>query len=865
MRSSSCFDEISSIFCEQQRPLSVYLRVRQTITKRLMLRRFLPVLVLLCLMPLLAVAAPNFTATLDRDTIGLGETVTLSLTYEGGSPRNHPTAPPIQDIEYGSTGFSTQIQADNNNSPTVRSTYTFELKPLKVGEFIIPVIQSDIDGRPVASQPLKLKVEKSTPAHAPGTVEPAFVRVVVPKKEFYVGEVVPIELQCYVQNGYARQVEKPTLANDGFIIGDIPAYDHQPPRVTIGAGVYFMLTYRAAVRATRTGLVTLGPANWVVQAVVGQDVFGFQQVRPVSVQSDTAEVHVMAVPMKDAPPTFTGAIGNFTLNQYQAGPTNVSVGDPITLKIRIAGQGNWDSVTIPSTPTGPEWREFKLYPATSKLETHDQMQIDGSKFFEQVITPDNADVKEIPGFAFTFFDPNARAFRTVQHAPLPVVVKPTAATPQPTIVQTSPPSTEQQPANTQEIVPIKVHLGTISHSNRPLIQQPAFIAVQAVPALAFMFAFGWRQRKDKLANNPRLVRQREVARKIDAGLAELNQHAQSNNPAEFYATVFRLLQEQIGERLDMPASGITESVVADLSLSRESAAQVQEVFQLCNQYRYARQQTSAELQSVIEKLKTVLAAIQKIDAKPMKLGSVAAITAIAFLISAIGVHAADLDSTFNQANRLYEQGQFADAAKAYDSLIQSGIISPALYFNAGNAWFKSGQIGNAILDYRKAEQLSPRDPDIRANLQFARNQVANSIPALPGNRFTRLLNRMSLNEWSIATAIGLALLFLVLTVQQLTPKFRKPLRMPAIGLAFVTILLAIGLYLDFSLAETKSAVVTAGEAVIRRGPFDEAQSAFTVRDGAELLIVDSKDNWLQVADASHRTGWIRNNQLAVIQ
>src|SRR5436190_5709117 len=242
----------SSNFDEQTRALAVYLRVLPTITdKRFSLRRFLPALALLCLMPLMAVAASNFTATLDRDTIGLGETVTLSLTFEGGTPRNQPTAPRVPDIDYGSTGTSQQIQIVNG-TPTVRSTYTFELKPLKVGDYTIPAIQSDIDGRPVASQPLKLKVEKTALAHAPGSAEPAFVRVVVPKKEFYVGEVVPIELQCYVQSGYARQVDKPTLTSDGFMIGEVPAYDHQPPRVTIGSGVYHLLTFRVAVRATRT-------------------------------------------------------------------------------------------------------------------------------------------------------------------------------------------------------------------------------------------------------------------------------------------------------------------------------------------------------------------------------------------------------------------------------------------------------------------------------------------------------------------------------------------------------------------------------------------------------------------------------------
>ncbi|MDB6058921.1 MAG: hypothetical protein JWO95_2765 [Verrucomicrobiales bacterium] len=815
-------------------------------------------------MPLMAAAAPKFSASLDRETISLGETVTLSLTFEGGSPRNQPTAPPIPDVEYGSTGTSQNITIVNG-VPQMTATYTFEIKPQKVGDLTIPAIQSDIDGRPVASQPLKLKVEKVGSIVKPAGSEPAFVRLVVPKKEFYVGEVVPVELQCYVQS--ARDVQKPVLSSEGFMVGDVPDYHQQPPRVTIGANIYHLLTFRVPVRATRTGPLTLGPASWTMNLLTGNpDFFGFAQAHQATVQSDSANVNVLPVPTKDAPASYNGAVGNFTLSQYQAGPTNVAVGDPITLKIRIAGQGSWDTVTIPAAATTPDWREFKLYPPTAKVETHDQMQIDGSKYFEQVITPQNSDVKEIPGFAFSFFDPNARAFRTLQHAPLAILVKPTAATPQPTIVQTSPPSNDQQQSNAQEIVHIKPSLGTVTHGTRLLIQHPAFIVAQAVPALAFMFAFVWRQRKDKIANNPRLLRQREVARKIDAGLAELSQYAQANKPAEFYATVFRLLQEQIGERLDLPASAITESVVNDLPLSTEETSQVHELFQLCNQYRYSRQQSSAELQSVIEKLRNALAAVQKINIKPAtRAASTAVISVICLLLFATGANAQDLDSMFTQANRMYEQGRFNDAAMAYDNLIQVGVTSPALYFNAGNAWFKAGQTGHAIVDYRKAEKLAPRDPDIRANLQFARKQVVNSVPALPGTPWTRWMNQISVNEWTIAASVSLAMFFIIMAIQQIRPATRKALKTPAGAVCLITACLALCLYLDYTNTQTKSGVVTTAEAVVRRGPFDESQSAFTVRDGAELLVVDAKDNWLQVADTAHHTGWIRTNQLSVIQ
>jgi tetratricopeptide (TPR) repeat protein len=78
---------------------------------------------------------------------------------------------------------------------------------------------------------------------------------------------------------------------------------------------------------------------------------------------------------------------------------------------------------------------------------------------------------------------------------------------------------------------------------------------------------------------------------------------------------------------------------------------------------------------------------------------------------------------FENANKLYEHGKFAEAAALYTNLVQSGQVSSALYFNLGNAFFKAGQMGRAIGAYRQAEQMTPRDPDLGANLRFARNQV----------------------------------------------------------------------------------------------------------------------------------------------
>src|SRR5207249_8839840 len=122
-------------------------------------------------------------------------------------------------------------------------------------------------------------------------------------------------------------------------------------------------------------------------------------------------------------------------------------------------------------------------------------------------------------------------------------------------------------------------------------------------------------------------------------------------------------------------------------------------------------------------------------------------------------------------NKLYEQGKHSEAAANYEKLIQTGWVSAALYFNLGNALFKSGQIGRAIAAYRQAEQLAPRDPDVRANLQFARNQAQG--PTLSPSRWQHGLGKLTLNEWTLLASGAVWLWFLLLAASQWRPVWRR--------------------------------------------------------------------------------------------
>jgi tetratricopeptide (TPR) repeat protein len=230
------------------------------------------------------------------------------------------------------------------------------------------------------------------------------------------------------------------------------------------------------------------------------------------------------------------------------------------------------------------------------------------------------------------------------------------------------------------------------------------------------------------------------------------------------------------------------------------------------------------------------------------------------LIVSLPVCAQSPAADFENANKMYEQGKFVEAAAAYEKLAESGKVSEAIYFNWGNALFKAGRMGRAIDAYQHAQRISPRDPDVRANLQFARNQVQG--PTLLPDRLSRWLGKVTLSEWTGLASAAVWVWFLLLILLQWRPALKPTLKSHVIWVGVAAAFLCAGFgaaFYDQRIAQR--AIIVAQEAVVRQAPIDESQSAFTLHDGAELRILDQKDQWLQVQTDPRRIGWVRKDSV----
>ncbi len=546
--------------------------------------------------------AATFSASLDRNTISVGESAVLSLRFQGGKPTRLPNLQ-LPNLSIQSLGQSSEYSIVNGQM-TSSVSFNYQVTASQPGDYVIPALRAEVDGQTLTSRPLTLRVTKA--GVATGL---AFLKLVPSKETVYVGEVFPIEVQLYLAVRH-ENLQMPQLEGDGFIFGKMG----QPTEgsTQVGNQRYAVGTFRLSAVAVKTGTLTLGPAqcNLVLlvpsrSRTIFDDFFGGFQRKPMTLATEPQAVKVLPLPTENQPPGFNGAVGDFSITAM-ASPTNVTAGDPITLRVQIAGDGNLESLPFPS---GTDWPEFKLYPPTSKIETTDALGISGVKTFERVIIPQSANVSELPPISFSFFDPQQRAYRSLSTPPLPVTVRRSdAGQPQPTVLANSKQAADNPPP-TRDIVHIKPYLGVVAGSQTPLVTRTWFLALQALPVVAWLSALAWRKRREALERNPRLRRRRAVADFVRKGIKELCHAAEARDSERFFATVFRLLQEQLGERLDMPASAITEAVLDErvrASASETLTSDVRDLFHICNQARYAPQRSTQELQALVPRVEAAL-------------------------------------------------------------------------------------------------------------------------------------------------------------------------------------------------------------------------------------------------------------------
>jgi tetratricopeptide (TPR) repeat protein len=229
------------------------------------------------------------------------------------------------------------------------------------------------------------------------------------------------------------------------------------------------------------------------------------------------------------------------------------------------------------------------------------------------------------------------------------------------------------------------------------------------------------------------------------------------------------------------------------------------------------------------------------------------------------------ESEMQIANSLYENGRFAEAAQAYEQLVAQGVYDSAVYYNLGNAYFRQGDVGQAIFNYQRAAQLAPRDADIQANLAQARAQVVDQFPAesssLLDNFASVTSQYLTLNELALI-ALGAWFLFgLVWLVYRQMQNGRSKE-----GLQYILILSGLFMILaTFSLGSRiyvennrQQAVVIADVIDVSAGPSTDTITEFDLHNGAEIELLEQRGDWVRFTLLGGQVqGWVPAEAVAV--
>lgn len=552
--------------------------------------KFVSILLLL----LAAFLAPSLhaqeaSAALTSPVARVGQPVELVITVRDAQGADVPRAIDVPGLRIQLAGQANRFEM-HNFQITSSATYTYAVVPERTGEFNIPAIELKVGSKTLRTNPLRLEVRDAAIAPPSASIPslgdprgvpqsgglPYFGELVLSKKKAWVGEPIPAELRYYFLSNIGGEVgDRPNLAGEGFTFQNLA---NVPKREQIVNGEnYVVFAFQTAITPAKSGSLEIPPAALEARLQIpgsappGMDDFFrnfggmippgmFSNAQQVAVETRPEKIEVAALPKQGRPDDFGGAIGKFqmeaTVNPKKAGP-----GDPVTLRVVVSGQGNFEAMGAPVLVGAEGWR---TYPPSEKFTASENINFSGEKVYEFLLVA-RTDQKETPSVRFSYFDPDTGNYQILTQPPLPVEARAgqssdTAAadgegqtaepTPTPTPVPTPPPVAKPGGAK----------------SWQPQVSNPAFLMANAMAALVWIVVVVAALLRKAARSEAGLRRARE--RKLKASLASLSKSPE----AEFVANAAECLRQILGAgALDaetrikaLPVEEETKSALLDL-------------------------------------------------------------------------------------------------------------------------------------------------------------------------------------------------------------------------------------------------------------------------------------------------------------
>jgi hypothetical protein len=592
-------------------------------------------------------------AAVEKTEVYLGEPFVFQIQVSGSENPQQPDTSAIKDFNVlfqgGQQNSSNSITIINGKvTKDVRGGYYFsyQLTPTREGRLTIPSIKVIAGNSSAETDPIQISVGQ------PAETEDFKLRISLSSDRCYIGEPVILTATWYIGKDVRDfAFTLPALSDDAFKFADMEAAGQQSAnalRIPVGnsevTGVkgkgtldgrdFTTVTFKKVLIPVRSGNITIAPATVSCNALVGyqrqRDSFNdrmfnnffnddfFNSARTgvyntVVVPSNSLSLKVLEVPETGRPSDFAGHIGRYSISAGAA-PADVSVGDPITLTLKLSGPEYLENVDMPALEKQPALtRDFKIPSESARGEVSGK-----TKVFTQTIRPLRAGIKEIPAIELPYFDPDTRTYQIARTEPIPLTVRETKLV---TALDAEGNSSDVAKAgsgveslnkgiasNYEDMTVI----GELSGGSMSSLRSPLMKVLVFGPPLIYLLlltgAYYYRHRNGDSIK----VRSRKAYSRLSSAMKAGGQAASMSDGC---AMVLDALRNYLGDKLHMTGNALTFNDVKDRlsagGLDQAAMGELEALFRKCEEGRYAGNAGTGDVAPLIQKALMLAKEIEK--------------------------------------------------------------------------------------------------------------------------------------------------------------------------------------------------------------------------------------------------------------
>lgn len=845
-------------------------------------------------MAVIAAAAQRLVADAPAE-VAVGEQFRLTYTVNTQNVNGFRvgTIPAELEVLMGpSTSSQSSFQMINGHTSSSSSiTYTYIICANKAGTYSIPAAHISVGGKTIASNQLRIKVSGASRQGAQGQqgqgeggLRPAgsrisgsdlFIKVSANKRRVHEQEPILLTYKVYtLVDLTSLKGNMPDLK--GFHTQEVQLPQQKSYKIeTVNGRPYRTVTWSQYVMFPQiTGKLEIPSITFdgiVIQQNRDVDPFeaffnggsGYVEVKK-KIKAPGLTIQVDPLPAR--PAGFSGGVGSFTISA-QLNKTDIKANNPVTLRVIVSGRGNLKLIKKPEVKFP---KDFDTYDAKvtdkTKLTSNG---VEGNMVYDFLAVPRNQGKYEIPPIEFVYYDTEANAYKTVKTQAFTLNVAKGSGSA--SVSDYTGDAADDQ--LNKDIRGIKTGDADVHDIGDFFFGSTSYWVAMCVLAAIFVSLFVvFRHRAIANANIDRM-RGKKANKVATKRLKKANRLMLDGKASLFYDEVLRALWGYVGDKLSIPVEKLSRENIsqrlAERSVGDETIALFIGALDECEFERYAPGDVKGNMSKTFE---AAMTAIMRIEETMKKRKKSAAATATVLLLALMAWLPSDAGAiTKANADSAYARQQYQQAIKDYEELLHDGV-SAELYYNLGNAYYRTDNITRAVLNYERALLLSPGDGDIRFNLQMARSKTIDKITPESEMFFVTwyhaLVNIMSVDGWARTALVSFALA-IVLALAYL---FSARIWVRKVGffggLAFIAVFILANLFAyqqRQELVNRTGAIIISSAVPVKSTPSKSGTDLFILHEGTKVEITDgTMRGWKEIRVADGKEGWIETSKIEII-